>query len=290
MTIPSRTTYDTEHPIYTDGSESGTSFLVGSPDQLSYNTPPPRSIPIPDTNASTSNTSPRSRPVLGSRSTSSPLLIRRRAPSAGQRATSGIMGFQLGTPQPEHQWTLFGQLMENEGQLPSPSSHHTSWRVPSTSRPRGDQPSESVGTGSDFGTPRRSNPDPFLEVHSVTEENEDSSDDTAQFPSRAQSLHEAYAHHQPYVEDDSDSDEDDDSDTTEEALPLPSAGTPPWYSLQHIPTVPLLYRNILKCAISYFIASLFTFSPILSKLISDLTSYGLGPHKPFPSGHLVASM
>jgi hypothetical protein len=284
MTIPYRP-QDPDHPIYSDGSES--SFLVGSPDQFPYNTPPRGSIPIP--NIGVDNTSPRFRPLLGNRSTSSPLLVRRRATSNNQRITSGIMGLgHMGTPQPEHQWTLFGQLMENEGQLPSPSSHHTSWRAASSSRPRVDQLSESIGSGSDFGTPRRSNPDPFLDVHSVTEEDENFSDDTTRFPSRAPSLHEAFPNRQS---DDEDSDDADNSDTSEEAHPTSQSSTPPpWYSPRRIPTVPLLYRNMLKCSIAYFIASLFTFSPILSKLISDLTSYGPGPHKPFPSGHMVASM
>ena len=51
------------------------------------------------------------------------------------------------------------------------------------------------------------------------------------------------------------------------------------------------HRNILKCAIAYFIASLFTFSPHLSRFISDLSSYGpKDPTTPSPSGHMVATM
>ncbi|TFK44661.1 Fusaric acid resistance protein-like-domain-containing protein [Crucibulum laeve] len=56
------------------------------------------------------------------------------------------------------------------------------------------------------------------------------------------------------------------------------------------PSLPILYRNILKCCIAYFIASLFTFSPYLSGLISDLTSYGPGERQPSPSGHMVATI
>jgi hypothetical protein len=51
------------------------------------------------------------------------------------------------------------------------------------------------------------------------------------------------------------------------------------------------HRNILKCAIAYFIGSLFTFSPYLSRFISDLSSYGpKDPTTPSPSGHMVATM
>lgn len=51
-----------------------------------------------------------------------------------------------------------------------------------------------------------------------------------------------------------------------------------------------LHRNVLKCSIAYFIASLFTFCPYFSGLISDLVSYGPGKQGPTPSGHMVATM
>ncbi|KAJ3851066.1 hypothetical protein EV368DRAFT_74800 [Lentinula lateritia] len=66
---------------------------------------------------------------------------------------------------------------------------------------------------------------------------------------------------------------------------------PKWYSLrERIPTVPVLYRNIFKCAVAYFIASLFTFNPYLSGFMSDLVSYGSGERRPLPSGHMVATV
>jgi len=82
-------------------------------------------------------------------------------------------------------------------------------------------------------------------------------------------------------------DTDSDSCSSESEDSAPQAK---WFPLPRIPTIPPLYRNILKCSIAYFIASLFTFSPYLSRLLSDLSSYGPGPHTPSPSGHLVASM
>ncbi|KDQ27334.1 hypothetical protein PLEOSDRAFT_1064671 [Pleurotus ostreatus PC15] len=72
--------------------------------------------------------------------------------------------------------------------------------------------------------------------------------------------------------------------------PSKPSPTPPWYSPRRLPTIPLLYRNILKCAIAYFIASLFTYNPYLSGLISDITSYRSGDRKPVPSGHMVATI
>ncbi|EIN11240.1 hypothetical protein PUNSTDRAFT_61905 [Punctularia strigosozonata HHB-11173 SS5] len=55
-----------------------------------------------------------------------------------------------------------------------------------------------------------------------------------------------------------------------------------------MPTIPLLWRNILKCAVAYFIGSLFTFSPYLSRFITDVTSSG--EKRPSPSGHMVATV
>ncbi|KAJ7467034.1 Fusaric acid resistance protein-like-domain-containing protein [Mycena latifolia] len=90
-----------------------------------------------------------------------------------------------------------------------------------------------------------------------------------------------------------DDDEEYDSDTTSSTITASSVDEPPstrWFSPQRLPTVPLLYRNIFKCAVAYFIASLFTFSPYLSSFISDLTTYGDGERRPSPSGHMVATV
>ncbi|KAM6502305.1 Fusaric acid resistance protein-like domain containing protein [Amanita muscaria] len=58
-----------------------------------------------------------------------------------------------------------------------------------------------------------------------------------------------------------------------------------------LPTLSLLQRNVLKCSIAYFIASLFTFCPFLSSLISDLVSYGVGKEVvSTPTGHMVATI
>ncbi|KAH8107675.1 Fusaric acid resistance protein-like-domain-containing protein [Cristinia sonorae] len=65
-----------------------------------------------------------------------------------------------------------------------------------------------------------------------------------------------------------------------------------WNWLQKLPSLTPLQRNILKCSIAYFIGSLFTFSPYLSGLISDLTSNGPsdGERTPSPAGHMVATV
>ncbi|KAJ6507413.1 Fusaric acid resistance protein-like-domain-containing protein [Mycena vitilis] len=90
-----------------------------------------------------------------------------------------------------------------------------------------------------------------------------------------------------------DSDEEYDSDSETSTITRSSVAetpSPRWFSLQRLPEVPLLYRNIFKCTLAYFIASLFTYSPYLSSFISDLTTYGDGERRPSPSGHMVATI
>lgn len=258
---------------YFDSSYTGTSIFVGSPDSLSYQIPsrPPRSDLV---------TTPRSRPVPGSRSISPPS-IPRRGTSTDQRISSGVMGLQQGTPKLE-QWTLFGQLMENEGQLPSPLSMHASTSRKRPTTPRREEPEERVASGSGSTAARKNNGDPFLEV-SVFEETEPA-DRTARLP----------RHYSPSAEDDNNYDSGSDSDTNDgppsPISPDASERKASESLINRIPHIPVLYRNVLKCSIAYFIASLFTFSPHLSSFISDLTSHGPGPHTPFPSGHMVATM
>jgi hypothetical protein len=57
-----------------------------------------------------------------------------------------------------------------------------------------------------------------------------------------------------------------------------------------IPPLSALQRNMLKCAIAYFLASLFTFIPFLSSFISDIGSFGKGSENPSPSAHMIATM
>ncbi|KAI6002886.1 Fusaric acid resistance protein-like-domain-containing protein [Pisolithus albus] len=54
--------------------------------------------------------------------------------------------------------------------------------------------------------------------------------------------------------------------------------------------IPPLWRNILKCSVAYFLASLFTLHPYLSDFFGDLTSYGPGGGGPSPSGHMIATI
>ncbi|KAG8971620.1 hypothetical protein FRB90_010436, partial [Tulasnella sp. 427] len=56
-----------------------------------------------------------------------------------------------------------------------------------------------------------------------------------------------------------------------------------------LPTLTPLQKNILKCAIAYFIGSLFTYVPALADLVSDLVPLNSN-EGPSPSGHMVATV
>jgi len=89
----------------------------------------------------------------------------------------------------------------------------------------------------------------------------------------------------------------DSSDTDEEA----SEGDSPrrstivnltkrkWVSFS-LPTLTALQRNVLKCGLAYFFASLFTLVPYLASFIADISSFGHGHGKPSPSAHLIATV
>ncbi|KAF8070185.1 hypothetical protein FPV67DRAFT_1486576 [Lyophyllum atratum] len=265
-----------ERPMYS-GEDSSSSFFVGSPDQLEgeYQTPPRATYNI----LGASNTTGRSRPRLGNRSTSTPLMSQRHAMSSNQRVVSGLANIGIGTPEPEHQWTLFGQLMENEGQLPTPAAR----RKQSSGHLRMGH----YATAPADSATHRNNVDTFLDIGPVPEEETSSG---VRRRSAAASLQEESTAvlDDEYDSSDSYSDSESGEDSTPPASPGPSHLR--WYSLRRIPSIPVLYRNTLKCALAYFLASLFTFNPYLASLLSRIASDGPGPHTPFQSGHMVATI
>ena len=86
---------------------------------------------------------------------------------------------------------------------------------------------------------------------------------------------------------------DTDEETSEDTSPRPSAIVNPtkrkWFFLP-LPTLNVLQRNVLKCGLAYFFASLFTLVPYLASFISDISSFGHGHGKPSPSAHLIATV
>ncbi|KAF9258847.1 hypothetical protein L218DRAFT_974799 [Marasmius fiardii PR-910] len=175
----------------------------------------------------------RTRPAIG-RSTSSP---------QNRRVTNSIGIF---TPaQPE--WTVFGQLMEDQGQMTTPTSVLS--RRSNTKR-QAQKRNESNPFGD--GTDR-------MQSDSESSDSDSDSDtDTESTVSRASSRRSVH-------------------------LPVNEEPSPKWYSPKRLPQVPILYRNILKCSIAYFVASLFTYNDYLSSFIST-------GGKPLASGHMVATV
>ncbi|KAG5735641.1 hypothetical protein E4T56_gene6971 [Termitomyces sp. T112] len=191
----------------------------------------------------------------------------------------------MGTPESDHRWTLFGQLMENEGQLPTTPATPGGRRPSTSGHPI---PQESHILTPNLTTSRSSIIDPFLDMRTVADGDEQS---VLRLPCGASSSGGSAipTNDDDYDSSDSESDEEIEQSLSSEQFPIP------WYSLQRVPSVPVLYRNVLKCAIAYFIASLFTFNPFLANLLSSITSYGDLDHgsrsrEPFPSGHMVATI
>lgn len=60
--------------------------------------------------------------------------------------------------------------------------------------------------------------------------------------------------------------------------------------LSRVPTLPTLYRNILKCSLAYFLGSLFTYYTPLSRFMVGLTQDGPGEKYPSAAGHMVATV
>ncbi|TFK20952.1 hypothetical protein FA15DRAFT_672991 [Coprinopsis marcescibilis] len=244
--IPESEEEDSEDVPFQSAGRLGSSMSYGSPSTMEYG--------FSSSNAKSPLPTTPERPRRGVRSVSSPAVPRRRMDTSPSRRSHV-----------EPQWTLFGQLMENEGQLSARPRSTASFRRPSNasnfSRPQGlgdfgTSAEAALQPGSTFSSPR-----PTLE---------------------RQLSQETFVGNAP------DYDSADSESTTSVEL-TPKDGSF-WFPFAWLPTLTVAHRNILKCAIAYFIASLFTFSPHLSGLFSGLISYGPGHHDPLPSGHMVATI
>lgn len=238
---------------------------VGSPDQNEDPDTTPSARPK-STIGSPELSSPR-RPSLGQRSFTtpySPQINSARSVNTPRhsRFTSNLRKSNSGAKSPlEHQWTLFGQVLENEQQG-------------SESRRIKRRPTHLLSPSASFGGYLPSAPifeDRTSRVQSPVED----------LPLSRDGMSEEY--------------DSDDSETSEtlapSARPSQVESRPRWYSPSRLPTLSNLHRSIIKCVIAYFIASLFTFSPYLSSFISDITSDNEpGSSRPSPAGHMVATV
>lgn len=197
-------------------------------------------------------------------------------------------------PSPEQpEWTVFGQIMDRAdstatarpGLRPHPSAR-MSRRIPS-SRSVPHVAAVSEVNDEDFAPSVLQSPvsDPELDRH---------------FPHTVHPDTPAYS-----TSDDEErsEDEEEEGDESEDGRSSPSSSSdsgslrsrngdtpPPWYSWSRVPTIPTLYRNILKCSIAYFLASLFTYNDFLSGLVTALATNNAENRYPSPSGHMVATV
>ena len=184
------------------------------------------------------------------------------APASPRRSTA---------PLPPHprQWSLFGQLMENgtlfRSSVPVP---------PGPRRTSSDQPS-------------RLSQVPSVDQLLVGEPLSDVFSTRLPPHPHARSAQEVSSDQLSGTEEDRSSQGSEETATATTRAPRTAIAH--WIPLR-VPTIPLLWKNMLKCSVAYFIASLFTFHPSLSRFFGDLTSYGSAGDGPYPSAHLIATM
>lgn len=258
--------------FHSDAPLFGGTHFVGSPGQINLgepSTPPIRPIPSFGSLPSSSQ-----RPQL-QRSVSHTIAHSRRTrpPVSAPQKLRESFRVSLARPTLEPQWSLFEQLMENEGQL-------------MTSGPRARRNIVNASRRSQFSSSRALAPEP-------------ASTNVDQFHSASQSP--VHGHRdlralvEPEVSNESPSEfESEDGSQVHEGSSSTTVAPPPASShcflrLQ-VPTVPVLWRNVFKCAVAYLLASLFTFSPYLSGFFSDISTSGPGNSRPSPTGHMIASM
>lgn len=210
------------------------------------------------------NTEEQSRPTrsrLGDRAVSSSMSPRRKGKSTS-RTRPGTMFASSNRPSLNREWSVFEQRMENEGQMRTKSILRASMSESTVSSPF--QQTTDLAARSESPTPGASS------LRHVAIEDIHESDDASTI---------GY---------DSESEYEDSSppSTPISALPLQKRR---WYRKWKLPSLTPLQRNILKCAVAYFLGSLFTFNLTLSNLITSVVSTE-DEHAPSKSGHMVATV
>ncbi|KAM5533752.1 hypothetical protein V8D89_012625 [Ganoderma adspersum] len=248
------------------------SDLVGSPEQLTRQSAgrPPTSYntPIPSSYTSSDDPVPSIRRSFSSSNASQ----RKETVSRAQEYAPNLFRGSRHSHPPEREWTVFGQLMEDENRrrVVSSSAPHT--RV---SSPRAtDDAAPSYFDDHRPSSPTRPDVVPSIRRYRPSEQAISS------------------PQHSCIVEHD-DSDEDSSLAETQRDRDPPSSSTTETWKRTFLPkfiTLSPLQRSIAKCCIAYFIASLFTFSPYLSDFIVDITGDNPGERTPSPSGHMVATI
>lgn len=247
-----------------------------------------------------------------------------RRPSALQRVASSIRRLTHGSQSQASRaegdddgWSVFGEVMAHDGPSqppPAPLSPLSSSRSPSSSRARrsdaGDgvvpnlQVLVSTPVGGEPGYPsslpsirRTQSPmsDALFEDYFPLEVEEEDEEEGAEgnyhegVSNSDAGLHPSHSH--------VDSDTELPSTTSykgssprDRSLSRGKGKERWWQPQVHLPTLPTLYRNILKCSLAYLLGSLFTYYTPLAQFIADLTQDSPGEKYPSVMGHMVATV
>ena len=202
------------------------------------------------------------RPRVANRIVSSPVLPQRRRNSSS-RTRNGTIFASFNRPGSSgREWSVFEQRMENERQLRTRSILRESVTESVVLSPFQQTTDLAIRSESPVtGAPS---------LRRVTVEDGHESDEAST------------------VGYDSESDSEDSSQPSSPlSPPLPQKQR--WYSKWKPQPLTPLQRNILKCAVAYFVGSLFTFNLTLSSLITSVISTE-DERAPSRSGHMVATV
>ena len=273
--------------------------LVGSPENLSslpsqgisslseYLTPGSHDTIRSPRHSNTISPPGPSRPFYPRSATYSAPVYRQRTYSPTQAATAvsptnNLLRFsQRERPRREdREWTVFGELMNHTDESGQGSAFGVP--LPRPTATEGYRDVLSLNTPNMQRASLRELPSPVSDLHNsmvLEEEGRNSPDNFT----RSSTIS---GHHNDDIDDESS------HDISQHSPP----GTPeqksqkPRFAWLQVPTLTPVQRNILKCSIAYLLGSLFTFSPYLSRIISDVTADGPGAGVPSPSGHMVATV
>lgn len=198
------------------------------------------------------------RPRTGNRMVSS-VTPQRRAKSTS-RTRPGTMFPTFGKTPPRGEWLVFEQRMENEGQMRTKNTLRESVRegaIPSLFDP-------TARTAPRSESPVPSAPSPRCVPVEGVQESDDAS--TIGYDS-----------------------ESDLEDSSRPSTPIPLSQKQRWPEKWKLPSLSPLQRRILKCAVAYFVGSLFTFNSTFSALITSAIPTG-DEGTPSRSGHMVATV
>jgi hypothetical protein len=206
-----------------------------------------------------------------------------------------------GEEEEEEEWSLFGELMAHDASasLPPSSSPLSTSRSPSSSRVR--RSSDRGGEGvvvPNLHVRRTQSPtsDIHFEDYFPLEEEEEEEGEEESHREGVSSLDAGVRPSRMRVDSDAEplsstSSRRGSGSRKDRSLSRGKDKGRSWRRLVvRLPTLPTLYRNILKCSLAYLLGSLFTYYTPLAHFISEWTQDSPGEKYPSVMGHMVATV